>query len=287
MKLFPIYILLFFTFILNGCTAPNSSVSQTTKADNTLSNKEKAIALINSVDTGDKTALSYIHSNKFISHNLSIEDGLKGFLEEWKKAQKNDAKAQIIRIFQDGDYVFAQTKYDLDGPKIAFDIFRFKDGWIVEYWNNIEEVKPPNPSGRSQIDGPTSITDRDKTEDNKKMVKAFLTTILIDKELDKVDQYFDGNHYTQHNSAVADGLHSIKAVLEKFEEQGVEVRFKKIHKVLGEGNFVLTMNEGIFDGKTIAYFDLFRVENGKVAEHWDVIQNIPPKSKWKNDNGKF
>ncbi len=39
--------------------------------------------------------------------------------------------------------------------------------------------------------------------------------------------------------------------------------------------------------KPVAYYDLFRVENGKIAEHWDVIENIPPQSEWRNQNGKF
>jgi len=54
-----------------------------------------------------------------------------------------------------------------------------------------------------------------------------------------------------------------------------------------EGNFVLVMREGSFGGKPTAFFDLFRVEAGKIAEHWDVLQEIPPKEQWKNANGKF
>jgi predicted SnoaL-like aldol condensation-catalyzing enzyme len=48
------------------------------------------------------------------------------------------------------------------------------------------------------------------------------------------------------------------------------------------------MSEGKFGkGDHVAYFDLFRLENNQVVEHWDVIQTIPPKSEWKNNNGKF
>jgi predicted SnoaL-like aldol condensation-catalyzing enzyme len=60
------------------------------------------------------------------------------------------------------------------------------------------------------------------------------------------------------------------------------------HKILGQGNFVLVMSEGKFGkGDHVAYFDLFRLENNQVVEHWYVIQTIPPKSEWKNNNGKF
>lgn len=56
---------------------------------------------------------------------------------------------------------------------------------------------------------------------------------------------------------------------------------------LGEGNFVLTMSEGQFAGQQVAFYDLFRVDGGTIAEHWDVIEPIPPRSEWKNANGKF
>lgn len=57
--------------------------------------------------------------------------------------------------------------------------------------------------------------------------------------------------------------------------------------MLGEGNFVLTMSEGLFAGKQVSFYDLFRVEAGKIAEHWDTIEAIPPRDQWKNNNGKF
>ena len=63
--------------------------------------------------------------------------------------------------------------------------------------------------------------------------------------------------------------------------------FTKVHKILGEGNFVLTVSEGEFGGKHVAFYDLYRVQNGKIAEHWDTMQEIPAKADWKNSNGKF
>lgn len=50
---------------------------------------------------------------------------------------------------------------------------------------------------------------------------------------------------------------------------------------------MLTASEGEFAGKPSAFYDLFRVENGKIAEHWDTIETIPSRSEWKNANGKF
>ncbi len=65
------------------------------------------------------------------------------------------------------------------------------------------------------------------------------------------------------------------------------VQFDKIHMVLGEGNFVLLVSEGSFLGTPSTFYDLFRVESGRIAEHWDVIEPVPAKETWKNNNGKF
>ena len=73
-----------------------------------------------------------------------------------------------------------------------------------------------------------------------------------------------------------------------FAENGLVMEYTKLHKVLGQGNFVLSMSEGKFGkGELTAFYDLFRIENGQIVEHWDVISSIPAKADWKNTNGKF
>ena len=123
-----------------------------------LSNKEKAVALLESIETGDPTPASYINPNKYIQHNLMVGDGIAGFAEVMKQIPKGSAKAKVVRAFQDGDYVFTHTEYDFFGPKIGFDIFRFENGLIVEHWDNLQPIAEKNVSGRTQLDGPTEVT---------------------------------------------------------------------------------------------------------------------------------
>ncbi|WP_290140779.1 nuclear transport factor 2 family protein [uncultured Dubosiella sp.] len=75
------------------------------------------------------------------------------------------------------------------------------------------------------------------------------------------------------------------AALASMAEQGVKMVYTTVHQVLAQGDFVLAMSEGTFGGEPTAYYDLFRVENGKIAEHWDVMASIPSQSA--NSNGKF
>ena len=57
--------------------------------------------------------------------------------------------------------------------------------------------------------------------------------------------------------------------------------------LLAQGSFVLAVSEGTFGGAHTSYYDLWRVENGKIAEHWDVMETIADESTWQNANGKF
>ncbi len=253
-----------------------------------LSNKDKVIALLNSFNTGDQTPISYINPNKYTQHNLSVADGLEGFGEAMQHAPPQGFKANVIRAFEDGNYVFTHTEYDFFGPKAGFDVFRFEDGQIVEHWDNLIDIQPPNSSGRTQFDGDTEITDIDKTEANKNTVKEFIEKVLLNNEMDKVATYINPTKYMQHNPSVADGLDGFGAAMKYFAENGMVMEYTKLHKVLGQGNFVLSMSEGKFGkGEHTAFYDLFRLENGQIVEHWDVISPIPPKSEWKNNNGKF
>ncbi len=262
--------------------------NQEIKTATTLSNKEKAVALLNSFNTGDPTPISYVNPSKYIQHNLGVGDGLEGFGEVMKMKPPQGFKANVVRAFQDGDYVVAHTEYDFFGPKAGFDVFRFEDGLIVEHWDNLSEITPPNPSGRTQFDGAVDIIDLDKTEDNKNLVRSFVQEVLMDGKLDNLTSFINPNQYLQHNSGIADGLDGLGNALKYFAENGLVLEYDQVHKVLGEGNFVLTMSEGKFGkGDHVAYYDLFRIEDGLIVEHWDIIQPIPPKSEHKNDNGKF
>ncbi|MBB5577003.1 nuclear transport factor 2 family protein [Rhizobium paranaense] len=224
---------------------------------------------------------------KYIQHNLAAADGLKGFGELLAALPKGSAKVNTVRVFQDGDFVFAHSSYDFIGPKIGFDIFRFEDGKIVEHWDNLQETSGPNPSGHTMVDGPTGAKDLDKTVVNKTVVSGFVDDILVNGRMEKLAGYFDGDNYVQHNPQIGDGLTGLGAALKAMADAGISMKYEKVHQVLGKGDFVLTVSEGTFADKPTSFYDLFRVQNGKIAEHWDTIQPIPAKSEWKNQNGKF
>ena len=250
--------------------------------------KVQVAALLKSIETGDPAPVAVVNPVKYIQHNLSAGDGLAGLGALLAALPPGSARANTVRVFEDGDFVFAHTEYNFFGPKIGFDVFRFEEGRIVEHWDNLQETPAqPNPSGRTMTDGTTTVTDLDRTESNKKLVHAFVDDILVNGRMERLAGYYDGDAYLQHNPGVADGLSGLGAALAAMEKAGISMKYDRVHKVLGEGNFVLVISEGQFGGQHVAFYDLFRVQAGKVAEHWDTIEPIPPRAEWKNGNGKF
>jgi predicted SnoaL-like aldol condensation-catalyzing enzyme len=268
-----------FIIMITGC--------KTFERNQEKSKKEKVIALLEAFETGDSSKFVVINPQKYIQHNLAIPDGLKGFLEFYNKFPKNSIKVNIYRAFEDGNYVFTHSKYDFLGQKVIFNVFRFENNLIVEHWNGQTSNTQLNPSGHSQLDGELESTDLKKTEKNRSLVSSFIKDILIERNLDLLSKYISAEKYIQHNSNVGDGLQALEEVLIDTKKTGIKMIYKKNHKVLAEGNFVLSMSEGTFSGKEVAFYDLFRVEDLKIVEHWDVMEEIPPRDRWANKNGKF
>lgn len=247
----------------------------------------KAVELLKSFETGAKKPITYINPEKYIQHNLAVPNGLEGFKSLIAKRPPNSMMVNTVRVFQDGDYVFSQTAYQSAKSTIGFDVFRFEKGKIVEHWDNLQEQAKPNPSNHTMIDGGTQIVDLDKTGANKTLVQNFVNDILVNGKMEKLAPYFDGDNYIQHNPAIPDQLSGLGKALGEWAKQGITMKYDTIHKVLGQGNFVLVISEGHLAGKLTSFYDLFRINDGKIAEHWDVIETIAPKNEWKNGNGKF
>jgi predicted SnoaL-like aldol condensation-catalyzing enzyme/truncated hemoglobin YjbI len=139
-------------------------------------------------------------------------------------------------------------------------------------------------NGHTMLDGATDITDKTNTEGNKVLAKSFVETVLIKGQFDKILDYYQPD-IIQHNPFIDNSAQGLIKGIDDLQKQGITIEIQKIWNVFGEGNFVLACSEGLFAGKPTAYFDLFRIENGKIVEHWHVLQSTPEKSA--HENGFF
>jgi len=248
--------------------------------------KQQVVDLLKSLETKDPTPFAYVNPAKYIQHNLNVGPGPEG-VAALIKSLPPDTTVNTVRVFEDGDYVFAHTAYNFFGPKIGFDIFRFEDGLIVEHWDNLQATATaPSPSGHTMIDGPTAASDLEQTEANKALMRRYMDHLLAGRR-ETFLSYFNGTQYIQHNPWVADTIPGLIAGLQALAAKGQAVVYKSVQKILGEGNFVLVVTEATFGGVPTGIYDLYRIEDGKIAEHWDTLEAIPPRADWKNDNGKF
>ena len=249
--------------------------------------KGKIVALLKAIETGDPAAVSVVNEDRYIQHNPQTHEGSEGLATLFKRLSKTSPRVNIVRVFSDGDYVFGHTEYDFSTRRIGFEVFRFEADQAVEHWDNIQPRRGPNSSGHSMVDGPTEPTNLELTETNRQRVRDFVNDVLIERRLDQLDRYIDRDNFVEHNPELEDGTDALKTALQAVHEQGPRIKYDRIHRTLAEGSFVLCVSEGFRAGVHSSFYDLFRIENGLLVEHWDTTEAVPPPSEWKNDNGKF
>jgi len=254
----------------------------------TLNRKEKICKLLKAIETGDSAAVSVVNEDKYIQHNPQTHEGSEGLADLFKRLSKTSPHVNIVRIFEDGDYVFAHTEYDFSVRNIGFEIFRFEKDQAVEHWDNIQQRKGPNSSAHTMVDGKTDITDHEMTENNRIVIQSFVESVLIKGHLEMMNDYINQSHYTEHNPRFGDDITELRTCLSNINRyDSTFINYEKCHRLLAEGNFVLSVCEGYANQVPSSFFDLYRLKAGKIVEHWDTTESITPRSEWKNNNGKF
>ena len=243
--------------------------------------------LLKGIETGDPDAVSVISPTQYIQHNPQTDTGREGLAELFARLSKTSPRVNIVRAFADGSFVFGHTEYDFASRRVGFEVFRFERDFAVEHWDNIQPRQGPNPSGHSMVDGPTEATDFDRTEANRELVREFVDRVCVAGEISALDAFVSMEHYTEHHPDGVDGFGPLKLRLGSLAKSSDELAYRRLHRVLAQGNFVLAVSEGSRADVRTAFYDLYRVELGKIVEHWDTIEAVAAPEEWKNENGKF
>jgi predicted SnoaL-like aldol condensation-catalyzing enzyme len=253
----------------------------------TTKRKQLIHALLKGIETGDPTSVEVVNQDQYIQHNPHTHEGGEGLAALFKRLSETNPKVNIVRLFSDGDFVFGQTEYDFSSQRVGFEVFRFEGEQTVEHWDNIQSRMGPNASGHSMVDGETKVSELDKTEANREIIRGFVTDVLISKQFGLLEKIVS-DRIVEHSPHSCDGVEALFETLTAKQETGeTVVRYKKLHKLLAEGNFVLAMCEGYKVDMHTAFYDLFRLDESKIVEHWGTIESIASRDEWKNDNGKY
>ncbi len=243
---------------------------------------DKARTFIEGLATRDPDlAASHIHASAYLEHDPSVADGVAG-LKEHVSRLPEAVHLEVIRAFEDGAYVFTQSQGELLGRNVFFDVFRFDEGLIVEHWTFGTQGAPPNRSGHTQADGPTEPKELANTEVNKAIVREYYENVHLGGNHDRIRRYMSGERQTRHEPGVEDGVTAFERDL------AILVRNRTIDRIgllLGQGDFVFLVAEGTHETRPCVYVDLYRVEAGKLVEHWGFPEEIPARQAWKNGNG--
>ena len=230
-----------------------------------------------------KDAINKYTGERYTQHSAGVKDGRKEFVEFFEPFIKRnpDRQMEIVRSFSDGQYVFIHAFQSLNNGQhkwVTMDMFDTDlNDRIIEHWDVICAYEEVNHT--DMVSGTSKIADLEETENNKRLVTNFLKHTFIEGNLDHLEDFIDEN-CIQHSPKMQNGIVGWR----NYFESGI--RYEFVFKVIGEGNFVTALSKSFDEINEFAVFNLFRVESGKIVEHWDCIEVIAPKSEWVN-SGKF
>lgn len=242
----------------------------------------------------DPSCVDRYFKTPYTNHNMMAPDGIAPVHHLAKWAVEWDGVHVIVRrALAEGDLVVLHSLYSnlvgIKGQRAAFDIFRFHEGMIVEHWDCLELSVAPDESGLSQIAGSVDIRDPGDGDKNRAIVLDFIETVVVPNTADASGTFIDPANFVEHQPAREPGLVRTAGIFTGAAGAATG-RYLRSHITIAEGNFVFVQGEariGDGDDRWLEVYDLFRLEAGRIVEHWDILQPLAPKDKWANQNGPF
>ncbi len=234
-----------------------------------------------------REAVTAYTGHRYTQHSTGVGDGVEGFLEFFEPFVERNPKRdiEIRRIFEDGPWVFCSAYQSLnDGAAqwVTMDMFYTDpDGLILEHWDTIAPYVAETVSGQDMAGGTIAVDESADTVANKSLVLEFTKQVRQEGDLGKLAD-FVADDLVERAPTIGAGRAGLEAWLGS-EDAGA---YEMLCRILGQGNFVATYGKRHARGKDVAVFDLYRVENGKIVEHWMNEEEISPREAWGN-SGKF
>jgi predicted SnoaL-like aldol condensation-catalyzing enzyme len=242
---------------------------------------------------GDTAVINELVREDYIQHNAQANDGRAGLLAFVGFLQTQPGNAVTFhRELADGDYVALHSTYGTGaGRTVAFDVFRLAGGQLAEHWDALQPWVDASAtaSGNTLVDGETEVTDRALTERNRTLVTNLVREVFVEGQIGRLPVYLDVNNYVQHNPQAPNGLDGLVQFFATAQAQGIEIGYTDSPLVVADGNFVLVGSEGYYGTRAdyAVFYDLFRVDQERVVEHWDIIPPEIDLDAIPHDNGLF
>ena len=224
-------------------------------------------------------ALDKYVAEDLVQHTPGVASGRAGLGELFESLVGQHTRRMIrpMRGFEDGSKVFLHTYHSYgfrDVERVSIDIFDTDDDHqLAEHWHVGAPMRSQSRSGRSQIDGPTCVADLTHTDANKELVSRYAKDVLLGGDRSRILDYISPETFHQHNPDISDSVDGFLDHLDERAAAGIPTRYCAIDQLVGCGDLVATVGRTVAEHDTVAntVADLFRIEGGRIVEHWDAI----------------
>jgi predicted SnoaL-like aldol condensation-catalyzing enzyme len=209
----------------------------------------------------DSSLINTYVREDYLQHSAAGKDGRQALYEmvEFLKTLPKPAETQspVKRLIGDGDMVVIQLDINFMGKRmVVLDLFRLADGMLAEHWDAVQEIAADNDV---MTNGTTSIDATANTIANKNLVSDFYADVFTNGNRGLLNNYLQPD-YIEHNKE--DRLDNYNYVI-------------NVRRIIGEGDFVVVRSEMIRESQSFALYEIFRLTDKKIVEHWSVKQLIP------------
>ena len=225
--------------------------------------------------------------HRYTQHSTGVGDGAEGFIAFFESffERNPEREIELVRSFEDGRWVFCSAYQSLNGGAarwVTMDLFYTDaDGRILEHWDTIAPYVEATRSGHDMVEGASAVDREADTATNKALVLEFTKQALQPRRPERLDA-FVANDLIQHAADIGPG----RAGLAEWIASDAAGDYEMLFRLIGQGDFVMTYGKRHARGDDIAVFDLYRVAEGRIAEHWTNPEVIGPREAWGN-SGKF
>ena len=238
-------------------------------------------------------------ADPYIQHSPDLPDGMKPVWDLLGNRPAGFSSKQIQWIgekgfLDNGNYLIMFREVDRgDGTGLSkiVDIMRFdNEGKYAEHWDIRQPLAANTKSGHSEtgaaktfLDNPVSYSKKQE-EKNKNRAAKYLNHAFNLGQLDKALEAFADPDYIQHNPMLPDG---IKTLIGAFKSGKLPAHCYDIKHVFAQNDLVVVFSKVTTGGKIEAIVDIFRMRDGKMVEHWDIVEAVPADKDMPHRNGMF
>lgn len=200
-------------------------------------------------------------------------DGLRALLDRLPA----EFSYRLLRVIADGDLVVTHGLYFGfgPGPVAGFDVWRVRGERIVEHWDALGPIGGRTPDDTTPIEGQTDPGAPGKTDENRVLITDLVDRVFIGGEA-RIEQFVATESHDRVRGGAAVGVPQL--------DSGTPVPYETLHQVIAQGDLVYTRAEGAGQPRLIIN-DLWRVDAGRIAEHWGLVVPVP--ATLPHDNGSF